>query len=83
MSPTVRYGVNGIPTSAPRTFAPRRTFALPDICPPRHLPPPRYLTSLQKNNKQRLRFNNITSIVIKSIYKDAKDEMQYALINSI
>ena len=41
------------------------SFRYPDICPP----PP------EENNKQRLRFNNITSIVIKSIYKDVKDEM--------
>ena len=40
-----------------------------DICPPNICPPP------EKNNKQRLRFNNITSIIIKSKYKDVKDEM--------
>ena len=48
----------------------------PDVCPPRHLPPPTFAPHLKKkNNKKRLRFNNITSIVIKSNYKDVKDEI--------
>ena len=53
-----------------------------DICPRPLPPPPGHIPPLdicpsapEKNNKQRLRFNNITSIVIKSIYKDVKDEM--------
>ena len=49
-------------TYAPSTLAPRK-YLSPHICPP------------EKNNKQRLSLNKITSKVIKSIYKDANDEM--------
>ena len=69
--------MESIPTFAPRTFPPTfayPTFALSDICSPRHLPP-KLCPPPKKNNKEGLRFNNITSIVIKSKYKDVKDEI--------
>ena len=80
--------IPGIPTYAPPPpgHLPPRHLP-PRHLPPRHLsptfaPPPGHIPPLdicpsapEKNNKQRLRFNNITSIVIKSIYKDVKDEM--------
>ena len=66
----------------PDICPPPPTFAPPGHMPPKHLPPPKFAPP-PKNNKQQLRFNNITSIVIKSIYKDVNDEMKYALINSI
>ena len=59
------------PQHLPPQRLPPRTYAPLDICPPpTFVPPPP-----KKKNKQRLRFNNITSIVIKSIYKDVKDKM--------
>ena len=74
--------INGNPTFAPpRIFAPPPSFATLPTFAPRKYAPPTFARPPIKNNKQRLRFNNITSIVIKSRYKDAKDEMYYALIN--
>ena len=67
--------IEGIPTFAPPDICPPsrrllpRTYAPLDIHPPTFAPPP------EKNYKQGLRFNNITSIVIKSKYIDVKDEM--------
>ena len=68
--------IESIPTFAPppRHLPPFPTFAPPDICPPRHSPP-NICPPPEKNYKQGLRFNNITSIVIKSKYIDVKDEM--------
>ena len=66
--------INGNPTFAPGLLPPSRRLP-PGHMPPRHLPPPRHCPPPEKNNKQRLRFNTITSIVIKSKNKDVKDEM--------